>query len=537
MSSTTERAATEATVDTTGTASSAERGTPATTTAAAPTTRRRQWVALGVLALTALLLSLDVSVLYLALPELSADLGASTTQQLWMLDIYSFVLAGFLVTMGALGDRIGRKRLLLAGAVAFGIASVAAAYASSPEQLILWRAVLGIAGATLMPSTMGLIRTIFSDEKSMTTAIGIWFSCFMGGMAVGPLVGGMLLQHFWWGSAFLLGVPFMVVLVVVGRRVLPESERQPGARVDLASSVLSLVTILPVIYGFKEIARGGNTTLALAIAAAGVVMGVLFVRRQRRIDNPLIDLSLFRSRAFSTALAVMLVGGVVMAGVSFLSTQWLQLVAGLDPLGAGLWMLPANVALLLGSSSSATIARRLGTGRTMAAGLGLCAVGLGFYMTVGPTAGFGLLIFGMCLTSFGIMLPSTLTMSVMMQSSPPERAGSVASLSETSGEFGIAVGVAGLGSLATFVYREQLAPYAAEHASSAGSVALDSLAGAVHAAGALPSAAARELVSAAQGAFTTSLNVVAGVGAALFIVVAVVALRVLRERGQAAAAE
>jgi DHA2 family multidrug resistance protein-like MFS transporter len=516
MSSTTERVATEVT---------------------ATTSRRRQWVALGVLALTALLLSLDVSVLYLALPELSADLGASTTQQLWMLDIYSFVLAGFLVTMGALGDRIGRKRLLLTGAVAFGIASVAAAYASSPEQLILWRAVLGIAGATLMPSTMGLIRTIFSDEKSMMTAIGIWFSCFMGGMAVGPLVGGVLLQHFWWGSAFLLGVPFMVVLVVVGRRVLPESERQKGARVDLASSLLSLATILPVIYGFKEIARGGNTTVALAIAAVGVIMGVLFVRRQRRIDNPLIDLSLFRSRAFSTALAVMLVGGVVMAGISFLSTQWLQLVAGLDPLGAGLWMLPANVALLIGSSSSATIARRLGTGRTMAVGLSICAVGLVFYVIVGPTAGFGLLIFGMCLTSFGIMLPSTLTMSVMMQSSPPERAGSVASLSETSGEFGIAIGVAGLGSLATFVYREQLAPYAAEHGSSAGSVALDSLAGAVHAAGALPGAAARELVSAAQGAFTTSLNVVAGVGATLFIVVAVVALRVLRDRGQAAAAE
>ena len=488
----------------------------------------RQWVALGVLALTALLLSLDVSVLYLALPALAADLGASTTQQLWMLDIYSFVLAGFLVTMGAVGDRIGRKRLLLVGAVAFGLASVGAAYAASPGQLVLWRAVLGMAGATLMPSTMGLIRTIFTDEKSMMTAIGIWYSCFMGGMAAGPLVGGLLLQHFWWGSAFLLGVPFMVLLVVVGHRVLPESDRRAGARLDLTSSLLSLAAILPMIHGFKEIARGGNPATAGVTLVAGLAVGVLFFRRQRRIENPLVDLALFRSRAFSTALAVMLVGGVVMAGVSFLSTQWLQLVAGLDPLGAGLWMLPANLALLVGSISSASVARRLGTGRTMTGGLAVCAAGLALYTQVGPAAGLGLLVAGMVLTSFGIMLPSTLTMSVMMQSAPPERAGSVASLSETSGEFGIAVGVAGLGSLAAFVYRGELQPYAAEHPSSATTVALDSLAGAAQAAAHLPAAAASELLAVAEGAFTTSLNVVAGVGAALFVVVAVATMRVLR---------
>ena len=502
--------------------------TSASTASTASTPTRRQWLALGVLALTALLLSLDVSVLYLALPELSADLGASTTQQLWMLDIYSFVLAGFLVTMGAVGDRIGRKRLLLIGAVAFGVASACAAYASSPGQLIFWRAVLGIAGATLMPSTMGLIRTVFSDEKHLMAAIGVWYSCFMGGMAVGPLVGGVLLAHFWWGSAFLLGVPFMVVLVVVGRRVLPESERHAGTKVDVASSVLSLATTLPVIYGFKEIARGGNTTLALVSVSVGLAMGLVFVRRQRRIANPLVDLALFRSRGFSVALAVMLVGGVVMAGVSFLGSQWLQLVAGLSPLGAGLWMLPANLALLLGSSTSARIAARLGTARSMASGLLVCAAGLALYTQVGAAAGLGLLVFGMCLASFGIMVPSTLTMGVMMQSAPPERAGSVASMSETSAEFGIAVGVAGLGSLATFVYRGQLAPFAADHASGATTSALDSLAGAVRAASTLPADAARELVTAAQAAFTTSLNVVAGVGAVLFVVCAFFALRVLR---------
>ncbi len=491
-----------------------------------PTTR--QWLALGVLALTALLLSLDVSVLYLALPELSADLGASTTQQLWMLDIYSFVLAGFLVTMGAVGDRIGRRRLLLVGAAAFGIASACAAYASTPEQLIFWRAVLGIAGATLMPSTMGLLRTIFTTERSMMTAIGIWFSCFMGGMAVGPLVGGVLLQHFWWGSAFLLGVPFMVLLLIMGPRLLPESERHTGTRVDLASSALSLLTILPIIHCFKEIARGGSATVAALAGAFGLVMGWRFLRRQRRIANPLIDLTLFGSRAFSTALAVMLLGGVVMAGTSFVSSQWLQLVAGLDPLGAGLAMLPANVALLISSASSAALARRFGTARTMVAGLLVCAFGLAVYTQVQAGAGLVLLIGGMMLTSFGIMLPSTLTMSVMMQSAPSERAGSVASMSETSGEFGIAVGVAGLGSLATFVYRDELTPYASAQPEPVGAAALDSLAGALQAASTLPGSAAHELATAAQQAFTASLTVVAGVGTAILVGLAAAAWIALR---------
>lgn len=491
---------------------------------------RRQWLALAVLALTALLLSLDVSVLYLALPELSADLGVTTTQQLWVLDIYSFVLAGFLVTMGAVGDRIGRRRLLLIGAAAFGVASAFAAYASSPGELIVWRAVLGIAGATLMPSTMGLIRTIFTDERSMTTAIGVWYGAFMGGMAAGPLVGGVLLQHFWWGSAFLLGVPFMVLLLLAGPRLLPESDRSSGARVDLASAVLSLATILPVIHGFKEIARGGDRTGAVLAATVGLAMGVVFLRRQQRIDNPLVDLTLFRSRTFSTALAVMLLGGVVMAGVSFVSSQWLQLVAGLTPLSAGLWMLPANIALLVGSASSASFSRRLGTARTISLGLSLCAAGLVLHTQVGPAGGLGLLVAGMVLTSFGIMLPSTLTMSVMMTSAPPERAGSVASLSETCGEFGVALGVAGLGSLATFVYRGDLGPYAAGHPSDASTVALDSLAGALRAAASAPETVGRGLAAAAREAFTLSLNVVAGVGAALFLAVAVAAWVVLRGR-------
>src|SRR5690242_6635957 len=218
---------------------------------------RREWTGLAVLALPTLLLSLDVSVLYLALPKLSASLGADSTQQLWILDIYSFMLAGFLVTMGTLGDRIGRRRLLLIGGTAFGAASVLAAYSTSPGMLIATRAVLGVAGATLAPSTMALIRNMFRDPRQMGVAIGVWFSCFMGGMALGPLVGGLLLDHFWWGSAFLLGVPVMLLLVAVGPWLLPEYRDENAGKLDLVSVALSLAAILPVIYGLKALARDG----------------------------------------------------------------------------------------------------------------------------------------------------------------------------------------------------------------------------------------------------------------------------------------
>jgi MFS family permease len=291
--------------------------------------------------------TLAASVLYLALPKVSADLGATGNQMLWILDIYSFVLAGFLVTMGTLGDRIGRRRLLLIGAAAFGGASILAAYSTSAEMLIATRALLGLAGATLMPSTMALIRNMFPDPKQMGTAIGVWFSCFMGGMAIGPLVGGALLEQFWWGSAFLLGVPFMALLLVVGPVLLPEYRAPGTGRLDLVSVGLSLAAILPAIYGLRELARRGWDPVASAVVV-GLAFGVIFVRRQRALADPLLDLRLFGYRALRSALSVYLLTGVVMAGVSLMSTVYLQSVLELSTLRAGLWLLPHNAALAAG---------------------------------------------------------------------------------------------------------------------------------------------------------------------------------------------
>ncbi|MBX6722659.1 MAG: MFS transporter, partial [Dactylosporangium sp.] len=254
-----------------------------------PRAGRRQWAGLAVLALPTLLVSIDVFVMLLALPRLSADLGADATQQLGIMDIYGFMVSGFLITMGNLGDRIGRRRLLMAGAAGFGLASLAAAFATSPGMLIAARGLLGVAGATLAPSTLALISTMFRDPRQRSLAIGVWLVCFMGGATIGPVVGGAMLANFWWGSVFLLGVPAMALLLVLGPLVLPEDRNPDAVPPDLLSVALSLAAILPVIYGLKELARHGWQPLPAAALAAGGALGVVFARRQRALAHPLLD--------------------------------------------------------------------------------------------------------------------------------------------------------------------------------------------------------------------------------------------------------
>jgi DHA2 family multidrug resistance protein-like MFS transporter len=488
---------------------------------------RREWLGLATLALPTLLLSLDVSVLYLALPHLSEALGADSTQQLWILDIYSFMLAGFLVTMGTLGDRIGRRRLLLIGAAAFGVTSIVAAYATSPGMLIAARALLGIAGATLMPSTMALIRNMFRDPKQMGTAIGIWFACFMGGMALGPLVGGALLTSFWWGSAFLLGVPFMVLLLVTGPALLPEYRDSGAGRLDPASVVLSLATILPVIYGLKEIARDGWAVVPAVAVVAGVLAGVVFVQRQRRLTNPLLDLRLFANRSFRSALGIGLAIGVVMAGITLTSTLFLQAVSGLSPLRAGLWMIPQTIAMAAGMMGSPALASRIRPAYLMAGGLVVAAAGLFVQTRAEAGEGVAPVVIGLTLTALGISPTMALSMNLLLSAAPVEKAGSAASISETSGEFGVAVGIAALGSVAAVAYRTHLTipagtPAAAEQAAREG------ITEAAGAAQLLPGALGADLLDAARGAFTAGVTTVAGVGTAAFLVLAVLAALAFR---------
>jgi MFS transporter, DHA2 family, multidrug resistance protein len=489
---------------------------------------RREWIGLGVLALACLLYAMDLTVLYLAVPSLSADLRPTGAELLWITDIYGFMVAGFLITMGTLGDRIGRRRLLLIGAAAFGAVSVLAAFSSSAGMLIATRALLGIAGATLAPSTLSLIRSMFHDPDQRRFAIGVWITSFSVGGAVGPLLGGLVIQHFWWGAVFLLAVPVMVLILVLGPLVITEY-RDPGAgRADPASAVLSLVAVLAVIYGLKGIAADGGGWQAAASILAGIAVGVVFVRRQNRLADPMIDLRLFRVPAFGVSLAAYMLGVFGAFGVFLFTAQYLQLVLGLSPLQAGLWSLPSSLGFIAGSLLAPAIVRRVPQGTVIAAGLAVGAAGLALLTQVGGS-GLALLVTGSTVMSLGLAPVFTLATDVIIGIAPPERAGAASGISETGAELGGALGIAILGSLGAAVYRGAMTgTIPAGVPPDAAAAARATLGGAVVVAGQLPERAGAALLFGAREAFTQALQLTAAGGAAVLALTAVVCALTLR---------
>lgn len=416
---------------------------------------RREWIGLAVLMLPTLLIAMDLTVLHLAVPALSADLRPSSSQLLWITDIYGFMIAGSLITMGTLGDRIGRRRLLMIGAAAFGLASVLAAASTSADMLIAARALLGVAGATLMPSTMSLIRNMFTNPSERTTAIGVWVSGFSVGSAIGPLVGGFLLQTSGWHTVFLIGVPVMALLLLAGPRLLPEYRDPNPGRFDLLSAALSLFAVLSVIYGLKHFAENGLGVLPIASVAAGLAVGVFFVRRQRTLADPLIDLRLFRVPAFSASLATYTLGIFFSFGNALFIAQYLQLVLGLSPLEAGLWSAPGALVFIIGSNLAPKLVRRIRPALLVAGGLLIAAVGAGMVMAVGADS-LALIVAGNVIMSLGFGFTMTLTVDMVVSAAPPERAGAASAISETGAEFGGALGLAVLGSLGTAIYRSDV---------------------------------------------------------------------------------
>ena len=499
---------------------------------------RREWIGLAVLALACLLYAMDLTVLHLAVPALSEDLQPSSAQLLWITDIYGFMVAGFLVTMGTLGDRIGRRRLLLTGAAAFGVVSVAAAFSVSPEMLIASRALLGIAGATLAPSTLSLIFSMFHDPRQRTVAIGVWITAFSAGGAVGPVVGGVLLEHFWWGSVFLLAFPVMALLLVLGPRVLPEY-RDPGAeRLDLASAALLLVAVLTVIFGVKEIAQDGLSWLVVSAILVGLAVGVVFVRRQFGLADPMIDPRLFKVSAFSAALATNLVGIFIAVGYFLFVAQYLQLVLGLSPLQAGLWSLPSAAGFIVGSNLAPQILRRVRPAYVIGGGLAMAAVGLGVLTRVGGSADLAILVAASAIVSLGLAPVFTATTNLIVGSAPPERAGAASGISETGSELGGALGIAILGSIGVAIYRGGLADaLPAGVPAQAAAAARDTLGGAAAVARQLPADAGAALLAASREAFTTGLQVTAGISAVVAVGIAVLATVMLREVPPTAEAE
>ncbi|VVJ23443.1 Uncharacterized MFS-type transporter [Amycolatopsis camponoti] len=412
---------------------------------------RREWVGLAVLALPTLLVSLDVFVLVLALPKLAAGLHADGTQQLWIMDTYGFMVAGFMVTMGTLGDRIGRRKLLLIGAAAFGIASVAAAFSTTAGMLIAARAVLGIAGATLAPSTLSLIGTLFKNPQQRAQAIGIWAGCFTVGAIIGPMVGGFLLEHFWWGSVFLLGVPAMVLLLVIGPKLLPEYRDEQAGRLDLPSVGLSLAAILPAVYGVKELARDGVHPLPAVSLITGLAVGYVFYKRQRALKDPLVDFSLFAAKAFRTTLGGMLLFSMLGGTTMLFTAQFLQVAQHLSPVGAALGLLPGMAASTVSFLAAPHLARRVKANVLIAGGVALAAAGMAILAVVDPAAGAGWPALGFAVTSLGVGPMVALGTDLVVGSVPQRKAGAAASLAQTVNEFGYALGIATVGTLGNAV--------------------------------------------------------------------------------------
>lgn len=489
----------------------------------------RAWLGLALLALPTLLLGLDLTLLHLALPALAVDLRPTSAQALWIVDAYGFMIAGFLVTMGTLGDRIGRRKLLMVGAAAFGVASVMAACSTSAPMLIAARALLGVAGATLMPSTLALISNLFTHPPQRALAIGVWATMFALGMAAGPVVGGLLLARYGWGAAFLVALPVVGLLLLTAPCLLPEYRAPQRGRLDLPSVALSLLALLPVIYGIKQAAKGGLGASATLAILGGLACMWVFIRRQRRLSSPLIDLDLFANRAFSIALVVLLVGLVGVGGTMLLVTQYLQLVAGLSPWAAGLWMGPPALAMLVAGIAAPLLARRTRPGFVMAGALGLSAVGYLMLSQLdhGPH-GIAWVTASFSLVYLGLGTLAALGTELVVGAVPADKAGSASALSETVQELGLALGIATLGSLATAIYRLRMGdPVGGPMSRHIQGAVSDSLAGAHSVAQALPAG----VLAQAQAAFVAGFNVAAATSAVGIAVLAVLAAITLRHIG------
>ncbi|THA72239.1 MFS transporter [Streptomyces sp. A0958] len=488
---------------------------PPSTTAAASgdLAGRREWTAFVVLLLPLLLVSMDVSVLFFAIPSIDRDLAPSATQQLWIFDVYAFALAGLLITMGSLGDRIGRRKLLLIGAVAFGAASVCAAYANSPEMLIAARAVLGIGGATLMPSTIGLVRNMFRNDQQRAKAIGIWSGAMAGGVALGSVLSGVMLEHFWWGSVFLINVPAMALLLVLVPLLVPEFKDPKPGRFDFLSVPLSMGTVLPVVYGIKESAAHGLDAGRALIIAAGLAIGWVFVHRQRSRSDAMISRELFRGRGFGVGIGLNALAAFAMMGSAFFTTQYLQSVLGMSTLEAALWSLAPSLAVGAAAPAATAIGQRTQRAYVVCGGFVVGAAGFGLF-TLAGTDSLALLLIGSGVMSSGIVAVMAIVSDLAMTSSPPEKAGAAASLLETGQEFGGAMGMALLGAVATAVYR-------ADIPASAPDVARKTLAGAL-------TTGDDSLIAIGREAFVHSMRYASVTGSLILLTGAVLAATLLR---------
>jgi DHA2 family multidrug resistance protein-like MFS transporter len=501
---------------------------PSTT---APRAGRREWLGLAVLVLPTLLVAIDNTVLGFALPAISTALTPSATEQLWIVDVYPLVLAGLLVTMGTLGDRIGRRRTLLLGVSGFGAVSLAATFATDAAHLVAARALLGFFGAMLMPATLALLRTLFLDRTQRRLAVAVWATGFAAGAALGPIVGGLLLEHFWWGSVFLVNVPVMVLILVAGALVLPESRMETPGRLDPYGVLLSLLAMGPTVLAVKTVAHDGFTGAAALSLGIGVVAAGLFVRRARaRIaagEEPLLDVTLFASPVLRLSALANATTMFALTGLLFFAAQYLMLVVGLAPLDAGMVLIPGFAMTMAAGLVATRLARWFSLRALVPAGLLLAAAGFGLAALLDGGSEVGPLAVAAVLVGAGIGLSETITNDAILTAAPPDRAGSAAAVSETAYEIGAVLGTAVLGSVLAAAYRGAVAVPTSVGPAYA-EPARETLGGAVGTADRVGGVDGAALLASARDAFTAGVGVTAAVGAAVLVAVAVAVLVGLR---------
>jgi MFS transporter, DHA2 family, multidrug resistance protein len=491
-------------------------------------TPRRAWWALAVLMLPVLLISIDNTVLAFALPMIAEDLRPSAPTQLWIIDVYSLVLAALLVMMGSIGDRVGRRLLLMIGASGFAVVSVAAAFAPTAAYLVAGRAALGVFGAMLMPSTLSLIRNIFTDASSRRLAIAIWASCFTAGSALGPIVGGALLQHFAWGAVFLVAVPILLPLLVLAPRLVPESRDPNPGPLDPISVLLSLTTLLPFVWAIKTAAHHGFSAFVAAAFAIGIGSGVMFVRRQNRSATPMLDVGLFRNGSFSSSILANFLSIVGLIGFLFFVSQHLQLVLGLSPLAAGLVTLPGAALSMVAGLYVVRLRKRFTARTLMIVGLLLVSAGFGLILLLRHDLSVLAVVVSFVVLELGVGMSQTISNDTIVASVPPAKAGAASAVSETAYEIGAVVGTATLGTIFTAFYRANVVVPQGLPPTEAADAA-ESIGGATAAANNLPANVAGQLLDSARTAFDSGIAPTAAIAGLLTLIAAAVVAVAFRE--------
>ncbi|MDS1139107.1 MFS transporter [Pusillimonas sp. SM2304] len=478
-----------------------------------------RWLILAIISSALFLIVIDMTVLYTALPTLTHDLRASASEKLWIINAYGLVVAGLLLGMGTLGDRLGHKRLFVAGLAVFGIASLCAAFSPTPVFLIAARALLAVGAAMMMPATLSILRLIFTDESERAMAIGLWAAVASGGAAFGPVLGGVLLEHFWWGSVFLINVPVVLVALVLAIWLIPGRPGNAHQKWDLVGSLQVMVGLIGLAYAIKELGKlAPSYQAALVACAVGCLFIGIFVRRQRRSAQPLLDFTIFLHPGFGVAVLSALVAAIALMGMELVFTQRLQLVLDMSPLEAGLFILPLPLASFVSGPVAGRWLPRVGSrsmlaGSLLVSGAGMAAC-MALYNASAPLQMTALFVLGA-----GLGAAMTAASSTIMNNAPAERAGMAASVEEVSYELGGAIGVTLMGSILSAVYSAAMALPAGL---AAPAMARDSLDEALLAAENLPVEAASILIAAAKAAFDQGFVIVMGSCALLLAVTAAV---------------